>query len=151
MLRVGKLVDSSLDIQAIQLPALQYQHERRFNDWTMDDASSISGMTDVTDFTDSGTLISEDCSNIKLNTGVRRAEARRRPSRLRTLLAPLIFSRLSSPAPSAQATHAAVLRHVPEEGAVQLEKLEGDGGSVPRAVDLHHRGLSRGAHPAQPA
>ncbi|XP_070779248.1 phospholipid-transporting ATPase ABCA3 [Enoplosus armatus] len=70
-LRVGKLVDSSLDIQAIQLPALQYQHERRSHDWTTDDASSISGMTDVTDFTDSGTLISEDCSNIKLNIGVR--------------------------------------------------------------------------------
>uniref|UniRef100_A0AAQ6AQX1 ABC transporter domain-containing protein n=1 Tax=Amphiprion ocellaris TaxID=80972 RepID=A0AAQ6AQX1_AMPOC len=70
-LRVGKLVDSSLDIQAIQLPALQYQHERRSHDWTTDDASSISGLTDVTDFTDSGTLISEDCSNIKLNTGVR--------------------------------------------------------------------------------
>uniref|UniRef100_A0A665VH83 ABC transporter domain-containing protein n=1 Tax=Echeneis naucrates TaxID=173247 RepID=A0A665VH83_ECHNA len=46
-LRVGKLVDSSLDIQAIQLPALQYQHERRSHDWTTDDASSISGMTDV--------------------------------------------------------------------------------------------------------
>lgn len=71
MFRVGKLVDSSLDIQAIQLPALQYQHERRSHDWTTDDASSISGMTDITDFTDSGTLISEDCSNIKLNTGVR--------------------------------------------------------------------------------
>uniref|UniRef100_A0A4W5MWW6 ATP binding cassette subfamily A member 3 n=1 Tax=Hucho hucho TaxID=62062 RepID=A0A4W5MWW6_9TELE len=70
-LRVGKLVDSSLDIQAIQLPALQYQHERRSHDWTMDDTSSYSGMTDVTDFTDSGTLISEDCSNIKLNTGAR--------------------------------------------------------------------------------
>lgn len=74
---MGKLVDSSLDIQAIQLPALQYQHERRFNDWTADDSSSISGMTDVTDFTDSGTLISEDCSNIKLNTGVRQQGARR--------------------------------------------------------------------------
>ncbi|KAG9340457.1 hypothetical protein JZ751_021570 [Albula glossodonta] len=61
----------SLDIQAIQLPALQYQHERRSHDWSVDDASSISGMTDVTDFTDSGTLISEDCSNIKLNTGAR--------------------------------------------------------------------------------
>uniref|UniRef100_A0A8C1CIE5 ATP-binding cassette, sub-family A (ABC1), member 3b n=1 Tax=Cyprinus carpio carpio TaxID=630221 RepID=A0A8C1CIE5_CYPCA len=70
-LRVGKLVDSSLDIQAIQLPALQYQHERRSHDWTMDDSSSISGMTDVTDFTDSGTMISEDGSNIKLNTGTR--------------------------------------------------------------------------------
>lgn len=69
-LRVGKLVDSSLDIQAIQLPALQYQHERRSHDWTTDDSSSVSGMTDVTDFTDSGTLISEDGSNIKLNTGV---------------------------------------------------------------------------------
>lgn len=71
LIRVGKLVDSSLDIQAIQLPALQYQHERRSHDWNADDTSSISGMTDVTDFTDSGTLISEDCSNIKLNTGVR--------------------------------------------------------------------------------
>ncbi|XP_013865526.1 ATP-binding cassette sub-family A member 3 [Austrofundulus limnaeus] len=70
-LRVGKLVDSSLDIQAIQLPALQYQHERRSHDWILDDASSISALTDVTDFTDSGTLISEDGSNIKLNTGVR--------------------------------------------------------------------------------
>ncbi|XP_015215344.2 phospholipid-transporting ATPase ABCA3 isoform X1 [Lepisosteus oculatus] len=70
-LRVGKLVDSSLDIQAIQLPALQYQHERRSHDWSMDDASSMSGMTDVTDFTDSGTLISEDGSNIKLNTGAK--------------------------------------------------------------------------------
>ncbi|XP_056305293.1 phospholipid-transporting ATPase ABCA3 [Danio aesculapii] len=70
-LRVGKLVDSSLDIQAIQLPALQYQHERRSHDWTMDDSSSISGMTDVTDFTDSCTMISEDGSNIKLNTGAR--------------------------------------------------------------------------------
>ncbi|KAG9264555.1 ATP-binding cassette sub-family A member 3 [Astyanax mexicanus] len=70
-LRVGKLVDSSLDIQAIQLPALQYQHERRSHDWTVDDTSSTSGLTDVTDFTDSGTLISEDCSNIKLNTGAK--------------------------------------------------------------------------------
>lgn len=69
-LRVGKLVDSSLDIQAIQLPALQYQHERRSHDWMTDDSSSVSGMTDVTDFTDSGTLISEDGSNIKLNIGV---------------------------------------------------------------------------------
>lgn len=74
---MGKLVDSSLDIQAIQLPALQYQHERRSHDWTTDDASSMSGMTDVTDFTDSGTLISEDCSNIKLNTGVSAPEASR--------------------------------------------------------------------------
>ncbi|MGH0173668.1 UNVERIFIED_CONTAM: hypothetical protein FKN15_075354 [Acipenser sinensis] len=66
-LRVGKLVDSSLDIQAIQLPALQYQHERRSHDWSRDDASSLSSVTDITD--DSGTHISEDYSNIKLNTG----------------------------------------------------------------------------------
>ncbi|XP_075755150.1 phospholipid-transporting ATPase ABCA3 [Pelodiscus sinensis] len=66
-LRVGKLVDSSMDIQAIQLPALQYQHERRSNDWAVDDSSSLSGMTDMTD--DSGALITEDCSSIKLNTG----------------------------------------------------------------------------------
>ncbi|XP_064415233.1 phospholipid-transporting ATPase ABCA3 isoform X1 [Latimeria chalumnae] len=67
-LRVGKLVDSSLDIQAIQLPALQYQHERRSHDWGMDDSSSVSGMTDSTD--DSGALITEDCSSIELNTGI---------------------------------------------------------------------------------
>uniref|UniRef100_A0A452VD19 ATP binding cassette subfamily A member 3 n=1 Tax=Ursus maritimus TaxID=29073 RepID=A0A452VD19_URSMA len=35
-LRVGKLVDTSMDIQAIQLPALQYQHERRASDWAVD-------------------------------------------------------------------------------------------------------------------
>ncbi|XP_040297886.1 ATP-binding cassette sub-family A member 3 [Bufo bufo] len=63
-LRVGKLVDSSLDLQAIQLPALQYQHERRANDWSVDESSSMSDCTD-----DSGTLITEDCSNIKLNGG----------------------------------------------------------------------------------
>lgn len=57
-----------MDIQAIQLPALQYQHERRSNDWAMDDSSSLSGVTDMTD--DSGALITEDCSSIKLNTGV---------------------------------------------------------------------------------
>lgn len=34
----------------------------------MDDSSSLSGMTDMTD--DSGALITEDCSSIKLNTGV---------------------------------------------------------------------------------
>lgn len=93
--RVGKLVDSSLDIQAIQLPALQYQHERRSHDWTMDDASSISGLTDVTDFTDSGTLISEDCSNIKLNTGVRqrnKSDAQRLFSEFALLIEAPIFS-----------------------------------------------------------
>ncbi|XP_069503020.1 phospholipid-transporting ATPase ABCA3 [Ambystoma mexicanum] len=67
-LRVGKLVDSSMDIQAIQLPALQYQHERRCNDWGADDSSSMSTMTDMTD--DSGALVTEDCSSIKLNTGL---------------------------------------------------------------------------------
>ncbi|XP_029433384.1 ATP-binding cassette sub-family A member 3 [Rhinatrema bivittatum] len=67
-LRVGKLVDTSMDVQAIQLPALQYQHERRSNDWAADDSSSMSGMTDMTD--DSGALITEDCSNIKLNIGL---------------------------------------------------------------------------------
>lgn len=63
-LRVGKLVDSSLDIQAIQLPALQYQHERRANDWSAEESCSMSDCTE-----DSGTLITEDCSNIKLNGG----------------------------------------------------------------------------------
>ncbi|XP_075035584.1 phospholipid-transporting ATPase ABCA3 [Mixophyes fleayi] len=63
-LRVGKLVDTSLDIQAIQLPALQYQHERRANDWSAEESCSMSDCTE-----DSGTLITEDCSNIKLNGG----------------------------------------------------------------------------------
>ncbi|XP_030067809.1 phospholipid-transporting ATPase ABCA3 [Microcaecilia unicolor] len=67
-LRVGKLVDTSMDLQAIQLPALQYQHERRSNDWAADDCSSVSAITDMTD--DSGALITEDCSNIKLNVGL---------------------------------------------------------------------------------
>uniref|UniRef100_F6U7N4 ATP binding cassette subfamily A member 3 n=1 Tax=Xenopus tropicalis TaxID=8364 RepID=F6U7N4_XENTR len=61
-LRVGKLVDTSLDIQAIQLPPLQYQHERRANDWGTEESCSMSDCTE-----DSGTLITEDCSNIKLN------------------------------------------------------------------------------------
>ncbi|KAM4697953.1 phospholipid-transporting ATPase ABCA3 [Rhinophrynus dorsalis] len=61
-LRVGKLVDTSLDIQAIQLPPLQYQHERRANDWGAEESCSMSDCTE-----DSGTLITEDCSNIKLN------------------------------------------------------------------------------------
>ncbi|KAM9305170.1 phospholipid-transporting ATPase ABCA3 [Gastrophryne carolinensis] len=63
-LRVGKLVDTSLDIQAIQLPALQYQHERRANDWAAEESSSMSDCTE-----DSGVLITEDCSSIKLNDG----------------------------------------------------------------------------------
>ncbi|XP_072455492.1 phospholipid-transporting ATPase ABCA3 [Notamacropus eugenii] len=63
-LRVGKLVDSSMDIQAIQLPALQYQHERRASDWAMD--SNLSGIMDLTDSI--GALIKEDCTTIKFNT-----------------------------------------------------------------------------------
>ncbi|KAG8443533.1 hypothetical protein GDO86_012077 [Hymenochirus boettgeri] len=63
-LRVGKLVDTSLDIQAIHLPPLQYQHERRTNDWGAEESCSMSDCTE-----DSGTLITEDCSNIKLNGG----------------------------------------------------------------------------------
>uniref|UniRef100_A0A8C5R778 ATP binding cassette subfamily A member 3 n=1 Tax=Leptobrachium leishanense TaxID=445787 RepID=A0A8C5R778_9ANUR len=63
-LRVGKLVDSSLDIQAIQLPPLQYQHERRVSDWAAEESCSLSDCTE-----DSGTLITDDCSNIKLNMG----------------------------------------------------------------------------------
>ncbi|ELK30082.1 ATP-binding cassette sub-family A member 3 [Myotis davidii] len=64
-LRVGKLVDTSMDIQAIQLPALQYQHERRASDWALD--SNLCGTMDPTDGI--GALI-EDCTAIKLNTGL---------------------------------------------------------------------------------
>lgn len=136
-----------MDIQAIQLPALQYQHERRSHDWTTDDASSISGMTDVTDFTDSGTLISEDCSNIKLNTGVRCEEAQKC---LSCFLQNILLT-FQSPCTllSGQTTPATVLCHVPEEGVVQLEKLEGDGGAVPGPFGLHCCGLSCGTHLSQ--
>lgn len=64
--RVGKLVDTSMDIQAIQLPALQYQHERRASDWAVD--SNLCGTMDPTDGID--TLIEEECTAVKLNTGV---------------------------------------------------------------------------------
>ncbi|XP_030704320.1 phospholipid-transporting ATPase ABCA3 isoform X2 [Globicephala melas] len=64
-LRVGKLVDTSMDIQAIQLPALQYQHERRASDWAVD--SHLCGMMDPTDGV--GTLIEENTA-VRLNTGL---------------------------------------------------------------------------------
>lgn len=64
--RVGKLVDTSMDIQAIQLPALQYQHERRASDWAVD--SNLCGTMDPTEGI--GALIEEECTAIKLNTGV---------------------------------------------------------------------------------
>lgn len=65
-LRVGKLVDTSMDIQAVQLPALQYQHERRASDWAVD--SSLCGALDPTDGI--GALIEEEPSMVKLNTGL---------------------------------------------------------------------------------
>ncbi|KAM9057549.1 phospholipid-transporting ATPase ABCA3 isoform 3-T10 [Megaptera novaeangliae] len=63
--RVGKLVDTSMDIQAIQLPALQYQHERRASDWAVD--SHLCGTMDPTDGV--GTLIEENTA-VRLNTGL---------------------------------------------------------------------------------
>lgn len=63
---VGKLVDTSMDIQAIQLPALQYQHERRASDWAVD--SHLCGAMDPTDGI--GSLIEDECTTAKLNTGV---------------------------------------------------------------------------------
>uniref|UniRef100_A0A8C8YBC5 ATP binding cassette subfamily A member 3 n=1 Tax=Panthera leo TaxID=9689 RepID=A0A8C8YBC5_PANLE len=65
-LRVGKLVDTSMDIQAIQLPALQYQHERRASDWAVD--SHLCGAMDPTDGI--GSLIEDECTTAKLNTGL---------------------------------------------------------------------------------
>lgn len=55
-----------MDIQAIQLPALQYQHERRASDWAVD--SHLCGTMDPTDGI--GALIEEECTAVKLNTGV---------------------------------------------------------------------------------
>lgn len=65
-LRVGKLVDTSMDIQAIQLPALQYQHERRASDWAVD--GHLCGTMDPTDGV--GALIEEECTAIRLNSGL---------------------------------------------------------------------------------
>uniref|UniRef100_A0A8C6DPH6 ATP binding cassette subfamily A member 3 n=1 Tax=Moschus moschiferus TaxID=68415 RepID=A0A8C6DPH6_MOSMO len=65
-LRVGKLVDTSMDIQAIQLPALQYQHERRASDWAVD--GHLCGAMDPTDGV--GALIEEECTAVRLNTGL---------------------------------------------------------------------------------
>ncbi|XP_008843584.1 ATP-binding cassette sub-family A member 3 isoform X3 [Nannospalax galili] len=65
-LRVGKLVDTSMDIQAIQLPALQYQHERRASDWAVD--PNLCGVMDPTDGI--GALIEEEQAMGKLNTGL---------------------------------------------------------------------------------
>ncbi|OWK10928.1 ABCA3 [Cervus elaphus hippelaphus] len=65
-LRVGKLVDTSMDIQAIQLPALQYQHERRASDWAVD--GHLCGTMDPTDGV--GALIEEECTAVRLNTGL---------------------------------------------------------------------------------
>ncbi|KAF3818863.1 hypothetical protein GH733_012280 [Mirounga leonina] len=65
-LRVGKLVDTSMDIQAIQLPALQYQHERRASDWAVD--SHLCGAMDPTNGV--GSLIEDECTTAKLNTGL---------------------------------------------------------------------------------
>ncbi|XP_041062157.1 phospholipid-transporting ATPase ABCA3 [Carcharodon carcharias] len=67
-LRVGKLVDPSMDLQAIQLPAIQYQHERRTGDWSTGEKTSLSDLMDATDDSDHDHLI--DYSSIKLNTGV---------------------------------------------------------------------------------
>lgn len=55
-----------MDIQAIQLPALQYQHERRASDWAVD--SNLCGVMDPTDGI--GALIEEEHTVVKLNTGV---------------------------------------------------------------------------------
>ncbi|XP_043567483.1 phospholipid-transporting ATPase ABCA3 isoform X1 [Chiloscyllium plagiosum] len=67
-LKVGKLVDSSMDIQAIQLPAIQYQHERRMSDWSVGEKTSLSDLMDATD--DSDHHLSHSYSSIKLNTGI---------------------------------------------------------------------------------
>ncbi|XP_076998257.1 phospholipid-transporting ATPase ABCA3 isoform X2 [Tamandua tetradactyla] len=64
-LRVGKLVDTSMDIQAVQLPALQYQHERRASDWAVD---SLCGVMDPSNGI--GALVEEAGATAKLNTGL---------------------------------------------------------------------------------
>lgn len=70
-------MDSSLDIQAIQLPALQYQHERRASDWAV--GSQLCGVMDSTDSI--GALIQEEGGTFQLNSGVstRDPPAQRKP------------------------------------------------------------------------
>ncbi|XP_037363662.1 phospholipid-transporting ATPase ABCA3 [Talpa occidentalis] len=65
-LRVGKLVDTSMDLQAIQLPALQYQHERRASDWALD--GHLCGVMDPTNGV--GALMEDECGAVRLNTGL---------------------------------------------------------------------------------
>ncbi|XP_078096553.1 phospholipid-transporting ATPase ABCA3 isoform X2 [Mustelus asterias] len=67
-LRVGKLVDSSINMQTIQLPAIQYQHERRTSDWSIGEKTSLSDLINTTDDNDHHNPI--DYSFIKLNTGI---------------------------------------------------------------------------------
>ncbi|XP_012587144.1 PREDICTED: ATP-binding cassette sub-family A member 3 [Condylura cristata] len=64
-LRVGKLVDTSMDLQAIQLPALQYQHERRASDWALD--GHLCGVLDPTGGV--GALVEDEWGAARLNTG----------------------------------------------------------------------------------
>lgn len=72
-----------MDIQAIQLPALQYQHERRASDWALD--SNLCGTMDPTHGI--GALI-EDCTAIKLNTGVSAGAGARQCRKIESLLSP---------------------------------------------------------------
>ncbi|XP_058142595.1 phospholipid-transporting ATPase ABCA3 [Dasypus novemcinctus] len=65
-LRVGKLVDASMDIQAVQLPALQYQHERRASDWAVDNV--LGGAMDPSN--GMGALVEEEGAAGRLNTGL---------------------------------------------------------------------------------
>ena len=68
-----------MDIQAIQLPALQYQHERRASDWAVD--GHLCGTMDPTDGV--GALIEEECTAVRLNTGVRALERQRPRGQMR--------------------------------------------------------------------
>ncbi|XP_069761376.1 phospholipid-transporting ATPase ABCA3 isoform X2 [Narcine bancroftii] len=68
-LRVGKLVDSSINSQDIQLPPIQYQHECRMSTSSVKETASLSGLM-------SSTMNTEqehppDLSSLKPNTGMR--------------------------------------------------------------------------------
>ncbi|XP_072125690.1 phospholipid-transporting ATPase ABCA3 [Mobula birostris] len=67
-LRVGKLVDASMD-RAVQLPPLQYQHERRVSAWSIRETAILDGLMGNPRTAEQSQPL--DLSTVKPNTGVR--------------------------------------------------------------------------------
>ncbi|MEQ2179314.1 hypothetical protein GOODEAATRI_023441 [Goodea atripinnis] len=113
-------------MKAIQLPALQYQHERRSHDWTTDDASSISGLTDVTDFTD---MVANTLPNHQDAPLLRLALSRYGPTRVPVALQPradLLASSLANTYTSQLLAQLGELRNITD---YVLTNAKAEGGS----------------------